>query len=58
MRDQNRPGAFVRKHFKARVRALKVRTPDGPVEVRRYGFDDRGNLDAIMAPSAASCVPA
>ncbi|MFF8264258.1 putative T7SS-secreted protein [Streptomyces virginiae] len=34
-----------------RVGALRVRTPDGPVEVRRYGFDDRGDLDAIFNSS-------
>ncbi|MGW2587296.1 DUF6531 domain-containing protein [Streptomyces virginiae] len=34
-----------------RVRALRVRTPDGPAEVRRYGFDDRGNLGAIFNSS-------
>lgn len=34
------------------VCALRVQTPDGPAEVRRYQFDDRGNLTAIVNDSS------
>ncbi|ALC21052.1 RHS repeat-associated core domain-containing protein [Streptomyces pristinaespiralis] len=35
----------------ARVRELALRTPDGPVTVMRYGYDARGNLDAVINSS-------
>ncbi|WP_037861778.1 DUF6531 domain-containing protein, partial [Streptomyces sp. NRRL S-241] len=34
-----------------RVCSLRLRTPEGPVEVRQYGFDERGNLDAVFNDS-------
>ncbi|QES22098.1 RHS repeat-associated core domain-containing protein [Streptomyces venezuelae] len=35
----------------ARVRALALRTPSGPVQVVRYGHDPQGNLDAVFNSS-------
>ncbi|MFF4105679.1 DUF6531 domain-containing protein [Streptomyces sp. NPDC001903] len=34
-----------------RIDSLSVRSPEGPVEVRRFGYDPRGNLDAIFNDS-------
>lgn len=34
-----------------RIQALKLRTPEGWAEVRTYGYDARGNLDAITNSS-------
>ncbi|GHF40825.1 hypothetical protein GCM10010218_22800 [Streptomyces mashuensis] len=34
-----------------RVHDLSLRTPDGPVTVLRYGYDEEGNLDAVTNSS-------
>ncbi|MFF1416136.1 RHS repeat-associated core domain-containing protein [Streptomyces sp. NPDC058280] len=35
----------------SRVTALVLRTPEGPVTVRTYGYDDQGDLDAVTNSS-------
>ncbi|MEU1800421.1 RHS repeat-associated core domain-containing protein [Streptomyces sp. NPDC019937] len=35
----------------SRIRELALRTPDGPVTVMTYGYDEQGNLDAVTNSS-------